>query len=80
MSKRLKFWLSLALILVVVTIVYYPTLSHMLRGESYLYFTETLDDTTASKMISKWWNYESARTIAPAGESCFLNSLICEGI
>ncbi len=71
MSRRLEFWLSLAFILAIVTIVYYPTLSHLLRGESYLYFVETMDDTSLSAMITNWWNYESVRTIAPGDTMMF---------
>ncbi len=71
MSRRLEFWLSLGFILAIVTIVYYPTLSHLLRGESYLYFVETMDDTSLSAMLKNWWNYESARTIAPGDTMMF---------
>ena len=70
-SRRLEFWLSLILILVAVAIIYYPTLSHVLRGETYIYYIETAEDTTASALISNWWNHESVREIAPGDTMLF---------
>lgn len=71
MSKRTLFWVSLGTILAVTIVVYYPTLSHLLRGETYCYFLDTEGSETAWDLIKNFWNYESVRQIAPGDRLLF---------
>lgn len=71
MGKNKTFWISLAGVLIITAIVYYPSLYHILKGETYCYFLDTQGDNTAWSLIKNWWNYESVRQIAPGDRLLF---------
>lgn len=70
-NRKLIFWISLLGVLLITSAIYYPTLMHTLKGETYCYFLDTMGDDTPKELITNWWNYESVRQIAPGDRLLF---------
>lgn len=65
----------LLVIIGITLIIYYPSFSHLLRGETYTYFLDTQGDTTVGPLITKWYNYGYSRMYA-AGDVWLFRPLL----
>jgi len=61
----------LVVVLCVTLIVYWPSFSHLLRGETYTYFLDTMGDNSITSLVSNWYNYEKVRAFDPGDTLLF---------
>lgn len=65
----------LLLIIGVTLVIYFPSFSHLLRGETYTYLLDTQGDTTIGPLITKWYDYNYSRMYA-AGDVWLFRPLL----
>lgn len=66
-----KFLVYLFIILGITLIAYWPSFFHVLRGETYTYFMDTMGDNSAISLIAHWYNYEKVRAFDPGDTLLF---------
>lgn len=66
-----KFWLGFALIFGITLFCYYPSFSHVLRGETYTYWLDTKGNCNAWELITDYYCYEKVRIYDPGDRWLF---------
>ncbi len=73
MNKKLAIYLTI--IIAVTLLVYYPSFSHLLRGETYTYFMDSMGNQSAVSLVGNYFNYEMVR-VFDAGDSLAFRPLL----
>ena len=73
MSK--KFIVYLAIIVAVTYVIYYPSFHHLLRGETYTYFMDSMNSNSVFSLVGNYYNYEMVR-VFDAGDSLAFRPLL----
>ncbi len=74
-EPKTRVYIYLIIIIGVTLAVYYPSFQHILRGETYTYFMDSMGNTSAVSLIKNYFNYEMVR-VFDAGDSLAFRPLL----
>ena len=70
-----KVTIYLVIIIGVTLAVYYPSFQHILRGETYTYFMDSMNSNSVFSLVGNYYNYEMVR-VFDAGDSLAFRPLL----